>query len=248
MDGRLDATVTVRGRGDGEHVVLEVQDNGPGIPKDLQNRIFDPFFTTKGEKGSGLGLSIVHGIVSDHNGVIELESQDGVGSLFSIRLPRASSASVVVARSAPAPADADRPAVVCVDDHAPSLRVYRSALGRKYALQLAATGSRALELLRQLETVDAVVCDLRMPGIQGKELFERACAERPELRDRFVFVTGLEPVAPEACWARATGQPVLFKSFSLSELREVVASVVYGTEPLQQSATVLPLCAVGGVK
>ena len=72
-----------------ELVVLEVEDTGPGIPKELQERIFEPFFTTKsGGKGTGLGLSICHGIVKRHGGSIEVESNPSKGTIFRVKLPR----------------------------------------------------------------------------------------------------------------------------------------------------------------
>jgi len=82
--------VVTRRRGDG-HVVIEVVDNGPGMPPEILPKIFDPFFTTKEVgQGSGLGLSIVHGIVERHGGTIEVESQLGRGTTFTVTLPAAS--------------------------------------------------------------------------------------------------------------------------------------------------------------
>jgi signal transduction histidine kinase len=84
----LAGEVDVRTRLEGENVVLEVQDNGSGIPPEIRQKIFDPFFTTKplGE-GTGLGLSISYGIIHDHGGDIELQSEVGKGTLFRVKLP-----------------------------------------------------------------------------------------------------------------------------------------------------------------
>ncbi|MDB5320572.1 MAG: domain S-box [Phycisphaerales bacterium] len=80
--------VSVRSRAHDENVTIEVKDGGTGIPRAIREKIFDPFFTTKppGE-GTGLGLSISYGIVHDHGGKIEVESEEGQGALFRVTLP-----------------------------------------------------------------------------------------------------------------------------------------------------------------
>jgi signal transduction histidine kinase len=86
MDSQGDLWITTRQ--DGDHVVVRFRDNGPGIPEDIIPKLFDPFFTTKSVgEGTGLGLSIVHGIIERHSGEIKVESQMGVGTSFTIRLP-----------------------------------------------------------------------------------------------------------------------------------------------------------------
>jgi len=89
LAGRDHATITIETRTDGDHVVACITDNGPGIPPEVLPRIWDPFFTTKevGE-GTGLGLSIVHELVERHHGRIEVDSQVGRGTSFTVRLPR----------------------------------------------------------------------------------------------------------------------------------------------------------------
>jgi len=80
--------VTIRSRAAGANVILEVKDNGSGIPQAIREKIFDPFFTTKPQgEGTGLGLSISYGIVHDHGGEIEVESEEGKGALFRVTLP-----------------------------------------------------------------------------------------------------------------------------------------------------------------
>jgi signal transduction histidine kinase len=80
--------VAVRTHATGTDAVIEVQDSGTGIPAAIREKIFDPFFTTKPQgEGTGLGLSISYGIVQDHGGSIEVESEEGKGSLFRVKLP-----------------------------------------------------------------------------------------------------------------------------------------------------------------
>jgi signal transduction histidine kinase len=89
VGGRDHATIRIESRGDGERVVVKIADNGPGIPSHVLPRIWDPFFTTKdvGE-GTGLGLSIVHELVERHGGSIEVETELGKGTTFTVTLPR----------------------------------------------------------------------------------------------------------------------------------------------------------------
>ncbi|MGC4048203.1 MAG: ATP-binding protein [Paludibaculum sp.] len=83
--------LSLKTRGEASSIRVEVRDSGAGIPRDLQSRIFDPFFTTKGmQKGTGLGLSVTYGIVEEHGGMIEVESNPGEGALFRLEFPAAS--------------------------------------------------------------------------------------------------------------------------------------------------------------
>jgi signal transduction histidine kinase len=80
--------VRVRTHADVEHVTIEVKDNGSGIPPAIREKIFDPFFTTKPQgEGTGLGLSISYGIIRDHGGSIAVESEEGRGAVFRVKLP-----------------------------------------------------------------------------------------------------------------------------------------------------------------
>jgi signal transduction histidine kinase len=83
------ASLTVRTKKQGDHITIEVEDNGPGIPDEIKDKILQPFFTTKkGTEGTGLGLSITHDIVKAHGGKLRMESQEGIGTVFSIHLPQ----------------------------------------------------------------------------------------------------------------------------------------------------------------
>jgi two-component system NtrC family sensor kinase len=176
-------------------VVVEVEDDGPGIPPGVRHRIFDPFFTTKEPgKGTGLGLSVSYGIVQEHQGRIELiQDRAGGGTCFAISLPRATGKPVEEPVSAESPAD-DRPLrgrrVLVAEDEPLVLDLFSRVLERDGAtVTLARDGEEAWS--RILETdFDLIVADLRMPNLDGRALYERVVEEKPSMVRRFVFATG----------------------------------------------------------
>lgn len=170
----------------GRWVLIEVQDNGPGIPaKDLE-RIFDPFFTTKpvGE-GTGLGLSTAFGIVKQTDGYIYAENALGGGALFSVYLP--AHTKVVAERQPVAPSRADLTGdgrILLVEDEDP-VRMFgaRALRSKGYKVTEARTGQAALSLLGQgEEPFDLLITDVIMPEMDGPSLIEHVRANRPDMR------------------------------------------------------------------
>lgn len=159
----------------GEYVKLEVGDNGSGIPPDVIDRIFDPFFTTKrgnGQKGSGLGLSVVQAIVEDHQGYLDVESEIGKGSTFSIYLPISREA---LERQKSAEIHGGAESILVVDDDEMQRDVARELLETLgYRVEVAASGEEALVWLKE-HHVDLLVLDMVMPGgIDGTDTYRRA--------------------------------------------------------------------------
>ncbi|HEX2172736.1 MAG TPA: ATP-binding protein, partial [Dehalococcoidia bacterium] len=177
----------------GEYVRLDVADTGVGIAPEVVDRIFDAFFTTKradNRRGSGLGLSVVQAIVTDHQGYIDVESRLGQGSTFSIYLP--------VSRE-PARTEAVQPnlrggdeTILVVDDDAGQRDITRALLlTLGYQVDVVAGGEEAIARLR-CHPADLLVLDLIMPpGIDGAETYRRACQVRPG--QRAIIVSGHAP-------------------------------------------------------
>ncbi len=206
-DGGPVPTIRVSTRRDGDDVVIEVADNGPGIASDALPRIWDPFFTTKREgEGTGLGLSVVHGIVTEHGGRIDVESAPGRGTSFVIRLPVVESRLArvsgefeiarldAVAAEAEAAGPGDRAArpldVLIVDDERAILEfLTRYFTSRGHAVVATHDGAHALRLAAQ-SAFDVVVCDLRMPGLDGREVVRRMRTLPGGDRTRYVISTG----------------------------------------------------------
>jgi two-component system NtrC family sensor kinase len=194
---RTGGTVCLRTYLQGDMVCLQVEDDGPGIPTELQGRIFDPFFTTKevGE-GTGLGLSVSFGIVQEHRGRLELRQRPpGEGACFILGLPlvrtRAPREERPVRRNGDRNAEALQGRNVLVAEDEPMvLDLFTRILEQDGAVVTRARdGQEAWERMAQAD-FDLIIADLRMPRLDGQELYERTAEERPEMLRKFVFATG----------------------------------------------------------
>ena len=211
----------------GDYACLTVRDSGPGIPADVLPRIFDPFFTTKepGE-GTGLGLSVVHGIVAAHGGAITVTSRGGDGTEFSVYFPIADAVEVASSGATAAAATTGKGRVLFVDDERSI-----ASLGRRMLVSLgydvvAETDSRvALERFRESpQAFDLVVTDQTMPHLTGAALAVELLALRADLP--IVICTGYSEVLDEGR-ARAIGaRAFVQKPFDRRTLAEAVAEVL----------------------
>ena len=186
--------LTVRsGREGDSHVWFSIEDTGHGIPADVRDHIFEPFFTTKGAySGTGLGLAVVHGIVTEHGGRVEVSSDVGVGTVFRVLLPVRAAARRVEADSAPAGEEAlprgrgER--VLLVEDNASVRRTLgRLVTGLGYELTAVESAEEA-ELMAGAHPVRLLLTDLMLPGASGADLAQRLSERWPELR--VVFLSG----------------------------------------------------------
>jgi two-component system NtrC family sensor kinase len=224
-------------------VCLEVTDTGPGILPEARAHIFEPFFTTKKEgEGTGLGLSVSYGIVTAHGGTIEVVDTGAHGTTFRVSLPAAAAAASAqeAARDAAAPLTLRSPLagikLLFVDDE-PALRSGMQAFGvlRGFTVLTASDGVSALETARTTG-VDAVVCDLRMPGMDGFAFHEQLRRERPGLADRTVFITG-DVVTTTTARGSISRQPVLTKPFAFDRIEEALIAVMRGSPYVPAAST-----------
>jgi two-component system cell cycle sensor histidine kinase/response regulator CckA len=164
------------------YVCLEVRDTGAGIPGEILPRIFDPFFTTK-TNGTGLGLATVYGIVEQHRGWIEVDSELGRGTTFRVHLPEGVRAAASKARLAQPTTECGQETILVVDDDDGVRRALSSLLERRgYRVLAADSGAAALVSWDTAAAeIDLVVTDLRMAGMNGRELAETLSARRPGL-------------------------------------------------------------------
>ena len=192
-NGRGTLVVRTWHEGDRETLVLEINDDGPGIPKEVQSKIFDPFFTTKEVgKGTGLGLTVAYAIVEDHGGRIRSESQPGSGASFFIELPLGSAA--MPAPKPPLPMSAleelaGSTVLVIEDEPALAAAVTEALHDAGFIVDRAGDGEEGLQRV-QMRPYDLIVCDLKMPRIDGMTFYHTLTTAFPEAAKRVIFVTG----------------------------------------------------------
>jgi PAS domain S-box-containing protein len=205
-------------------VTLEVADTGPGIRPDLRERIFEPFFTTKSpEIGTGLGLPICKGIIEAHGGTISVESQVGAGAMFRIELPaEAVPVSVLTTPMPEIPLPVKDRAILIVDDEPGIVNALAYLLRRDgYHVGTAGNGRLALAKLRE-RAYDLILCDLRMPELDGPGLYRELEEHLPHLLSRMIFLTG-DTLSPEAReFLEKAGVARLNKPFRAAEVRRIV--------------------------
>jgi two-component system cell cycle sensor histidine kinase/response regulator CckA len=225
-----------RGVPPGDYIVLRVGDTGVGISREVQNKIFEPFFTTKpvGE-GTGLGLSTVYGIVQQSHGVITVESEPGSGTSFRIFLPRLlrkeGARPEAVAPRTVAPTGEHQATVLLVEDDDSVRQLTRRILEQfGFLVREARNGAEALTMIDiGTRRVDAVVSDVVMPGMGGRELIGRLRVRRPELPVLFLSGYTREELSEEV---RAySNQAFLQKPYSPDALATALEALLADTVP-----------------
>ena len=219
----------------GEYVKLTVSDTGCGIPDNIRAKIFDPFFTTKTtdlDKGSGLGLSVVHAVMEDHNGFIDMESVPGEGTSFYLYFPitRESSEAAVLDRIV-----GGSETVLVVDDDPAQREIAVTLLDELgYESTAVESGEKAVELMKSA-SFDLLILDMIMsPGIDGAETFKRVLDINPQ--QKAIIVSGYaETKRVEQARDLGVGayirKPLTLKSIAQAvraELDRRVASVTVG--------------------
>ena len=217
-------TLSLSVRRDARAVIVEVEDTGVGMTDRVARRIFEPLYTTKGSSGTGMGLTMSQGIVQEHNGRIEVESEPGRGTLFRLHFPFAATAPAAIAPDEPP--EAERPntrgsvRILVVDDE-PMVRAVTSKLLRLkgHAVGEAEGGRQALALLSEA-TFDLVITDLSMPGMSGRELAATVREQYPDLP--VMLLTGDTDAQAEGADVAA----VVKKPFQLDALEATIQDVL----------------------
>ena len=205
-------------------VALEVTDSGPGIPADIQNKIFDPFFTTKDVgHGTGLGLAVAYAIVQEHGGQIRVSSAPGCGASFVVELPVSGEVRATRTTATSVSMEGVKGArVLLVEDERSLAAAVAEALETAgLTVDHAGDGEEALARMRQ-HTYDVVVCDLKMPRVDGMTLYRAIAATTPELARRVIFVTGDVAGTDAERFLEDSGCRWLAKPFRLGDLLRAV--------------------------
>jgi PAS domain S-box-containing protein len=223
--GRRQLTITTRVKPAARAVQLVIEDTGPGIAPDVRSRIFEPFFTTKPEgAGTGIGLAVTRGIVQAHGGLISVQSEPGWGTAFILTFPAAPRESQAVEGAAKDQSEAaGQPCrVLVVDDESEILMTLDDILSADgHEVTTATSGEEALTLIGSTR-FDAILTDVRMPGLDGPGLYSRLEAERPDLVQRLGFMTG-DTLGPSArAFLKQAGRPCLEKPFTPYDARSLI--------------------------
>ena len=231
-----------------DRIVLEIADNGSGVRTEDLRKVFDPFFTTRpvGE-GTGLGLSVCYGIVREHGGLISGRNRDSGGAVFTIELPACADGAeplaleaaldcapgntrgpAALAEPAPSPVRGRRARALVVDDEDSNATLVRRALDQAgYDVESTTISRRALAMIERTP-YDVVIADVKMPELNGPELYTRTCQLRPEMSRRFIFITGDIDGEDTLQFLERSGCAYFMKPFNLERLTSAVDMLVKG--------------------
>jgi signal transduction histidine kinase/FixJ family two-component response regulator len=244
--------IRVRTRNAGQQRVhLEIEDNGPGIPQAILARIFDPFFTTKpAGVGTGLGLAVVLSVVREHGGRVQVSRSAEGGAIFQVELPAAvgrmpeqaaigspfpeatpgkqkTEFSGAPGKNSVVPAVHEKGSrVLVVEDEPTVARLIADVMEDEgFAVDVLLDGREALERAART-SFDLVICDMKMPGLDGQHFYKSLVRAGNPLRDRFLFVTGDVVAAQTREFLARNHLPHVAKPFRVEELTEKVRAVL----------------------
>jgi two-component system cell cycle sensor histidine kinase/response regulator CckA len=223
--GRISAST----RSEGDRVILEIADDGPGVPVAIRERIFEPYFSTKhgfAQGGTGLGLATVYGIVEAHHGTIEVLDAEQRGALFRVVLPASTASRSAPRRSTPAAVTRGSGVVLVVDDH-PALRVAARRIleSAGYRVLLAEDGVDGVETFRAHKgEIRLVLLDMSMPRLDGRGAFAAMRAIDPNVR--VVLTTGYSLNDEVQTLLDQGAAAFIAKPFDVAELTTVVGGLI----------------------
>lgn len=227
----------VRTSHDGMAIRVEITDNGCGITPEVVQKVFDPFFTTRQKsRGTGLGLSVSYGIVKEHGGRIEAVGREGEGATFTVEIPisgadRTSDGQEGPGREVKAPVQVVRNPghgcrVLVADDEPLVIDLLISVLeGMGHTVDTAQNGMEAYGKVRA-QHYDLVVTDIRMPQMDGIDLYHRLISRRPEMKSRVLFITGDLIDRETTRFLRETGARALAKPLQIEEITGAVQDLL----------------------
>ena len=207
---------------------LSFADDGPGISKENLEKVFDPFFTTRevGE-GTGLGLSLSHGIIREHKGTIYAESEVGEGTIFIIELPIiAEERQLGLAEPASEIKEVSGARILVVDDEPAILVFLKKVLGGEgYEIETTSSGEEALGMIKN-KRYSLILCDIKLPGLSGVELYEQIGKTAPSLQKRVIFITGDVTSADTGEFLKRAKASYVTKPFDIAKLKEEVSRML----------------------
>ncbi len=205
----------------------EFEDDGPGIKKENLKRIFDPFFTTKDVgKGTGLGLSMAFGIINEQGGTIDVESELGKGAKFTVTIPIVRSQEMENEESTlPGTGQAGKRILVIDDEEYLRNLLSRVLCDSGSSVETASSGAEAVKLIEK-EKFDAIVTDIKMPGMGGMELYAYIINKHPSIAKRMLFITGDTLSEETQTFLEVTGNKFIAKPFKIDEFLRILNQVL----------------------
>ena len=230
-----DAWTTHWGKDRGECVLLKITDTGHGIEKEVQHRMFEPFFTTKAPgEGTGLGLSMVYGIVKNHHGHIECDSAPGAGTRFNIYFPVSKSANVLeneISTKKEKLATGNETILLIEDDELVLDAAKKMLEHFGYSIITASNGEEAIDIyLVERERIDLVILALNMPGMGGRRCLERMLEIKPDLKT--IITSGYSSAVFVDEIHKNGTFAFIEKPYQLEDLLRTIREVVDGSSPL----------------
>ncbi|MEK9138375.1 MAG: response regulator, partial [Bacteroidota bacterium] len=209
----------------GPFVEVTVSDTGVGIDRTIQNRIFEPFFTTK-DHGTGLGLAVLYGVVQNHGGFINLESEDGRGTTFLVHFPRVATVTPSAARQKRQRLARGRENILVVDDEMSVCEIARDMLSELgYTVMLQHDGKAGVEFYRARQaSIDLILLDVNMPLMDGIQAFDELRRLNPVAR--VIFLTGYGKESVELSTLPVDANGLLQKPFQVEDLAAKVRTVL----------------------
>ena len=215
----------------GAYVELTVIDNGPGIEKANLERIFDPYFSTKGKgEGTGLGLSVVHGIVKGHDGHISVTSEPGVGTKFQVYLPQMTEKALLKAKenieeAAVVPLKGSERIMVVDDENRLATLVKMILEAQGYGAEAFFDSNEALQAFKKMPAdFDLIITDMTMPGMNGLELSEEICKIRPDIP--IILCTGFSELVDQEETMQSGIRKLLTKPVGKEELAKAIRGIL----------------------
>jgi len=206
---------------DAEGVIVRVEDDGTGMDPEVQDHIFEPLFTTKGEQGTGMGLAASYGIIQEHEGDIQVESEPNQGTTFTLVFPSAEDPAPVQRKEPEKTPDGETARVLVVDDEEMVRSIVTQLLSLKgHEIDQASSGAEALECIDS-QTYDIVFTDFGMPEMTGAELAYQIRSVCPSVP--IVLLTGYT----ETDAAEQDVEAILSKPFRLEELQATIRELVW---------------------
>ncbi len=212
---------------EGRYEVLIITDSGHGMDEATRQQIFDPFFTTKpAGEGTGLGLATVYGIVKQHNGLIHVYSEPGMGATFRIYIPRAGQDALPSAEMESAvPEGGTETILVAEDEETVRKLVGQMLTSAGYTVLLACDGEEALQLFNEhAADIDLVLLDVIMPKLGGGEVMERIRGQHPHMR--FLFSSGYSESAIHTGFVMHEGLRLIKKPYAKNDLLSAVREIL----------------------